>query len=756
MVHNLTRFAREKYIHFAVRTLLKGFGVTLRSATEPIDDTSTGKFIEGVLAATAQFDNDVKWGTFSEARDAFKDGKADGVGIVLGNGLVGIDLDHCRDPQTGTIALQALTIIKQLNSYTETSPSGTGVHILVLGSLPPGRRRKGSIEMYGEDRYFTITGAHHPTTPSTIEDRTAELAAVHAEVLGSNGTNGDGRASAPLSIATRLDDQHLIDIARGASNGSAFSLLWSGDASAYPSPSEADLALCNHLAFYTGRDTARVDHLYRQCGLMREKWDARRGDSTYGTQTIRRAIADCREVYRPGGDRTRAMTIGPVPSEVAHGAGAERGVSLDDFHAYMPQHLYIFALSRELWPAASVNARLLPVPLVDQLGNPALNDNGTPKTIRPGLWLDKNRAVEQMTWAPGRPMLVRDRLVSEGGWIERPQCVVFNLYRPPQITPGDADKVGRWLDLVHRVYPDDSQHIIRWLAHRVQRPDEKINHALVLGGLQGVGKDTLLEPIKLAIGPWNFTEISPTHLLGRFNGFVKSVILRLSEARDLGEVDRYSFYERLKVYTGAPPDVLRVDEKNLREYAAFNVCGVVITTNHKTDGIYLPADDRRHFVAWSDLSKDDFTPEYWTELYRWYAQGGNEHVAACLATLDLGGFDVKAPPPQMLAFWDIVDANRAPEDAELADALEQLGSPAATTLTEVAGTATVDFAEWVRDRKNSRKIPHRMEAVGYVKVRNPDAKDGNWKLRGRRQVIYVRHVLSIRHRIEAARALVDG
>src|ERR1700683_4469077 len=129
------------------------------------------------------------------------------------------------------------------------------------------------------------------------------------------------------------------------------------------------------------------------------------------------------------------------------------------------------------------------------------------------------------------------------------------------------------------------------------KPDEKINHALVLGGPQGIGKDTLLEPAKRAVGPWNFAEVSPQQLLGRFNGFLKSVILRVSEARDLGDVNRYQFYDHLKSIIAAPPDVLRVDEKNLREYSVPNVCGVVITTNHWTDGIFLPADDRRHYVA---------------------------------------------------------------------------------------------------------------------------------------------------------------
>jgi hypothetical protein len=80
--------------------------------------------------------------------------------------------------------------------------------------------------------------------------------------------------------------------------------------------------------------------------------------------------------------------------------------------------------------------------------------------------------------------------------------------------------------------------------------------------------------------------------------------------------------------------------------------GIIITTNYKTDGIYLPADDRRHFVAWSDLSKEDFEPEYWRSLWGWYDNGGDRHVAAYLAALDISAFDPKAPPPKTPAFWD--------------------------------------------------------------------------------------------------------
>jgi len=430
------------------------------------------------------------------------------------------------------------------------------------------------------------------------------------------------------------------------------------------------------------------------------------------------------------------------------------GVSLDDFHAYMPQHSYIYAPSREPWPAASVNARIPSMPILDQSGRPLLGKNGEPKTMPASTWLDQNRPVEQMTWAPGLPMLIRNRLISEGGWIARNNVTCFNLYRPPTIRPGDAAKAGPWLDHVRKVFGDDTEHIVQWLAHRVQRPEEKINHALVLGGKQGIGKDTLLEPVKRAVGPWNFFEVSPIHMLGRFNGYLKSTILRINEARDLGDTDRFKFYDHMKAYTAAPPDVLRVDEKHLREHSVLNCCGVIITTNHKADGIYLPADDRRHFVAWSDLDKDkDFGPGYWSDLWSWYVNGGDRHVAAYLAEFDISSFDPKAPPPKTPAFWDIVDAGRASEDAELADTLDRMGNPDATTLARIMNEANGEFAVWIKDRRNRKAISYRLEECGYVPVRNDVARDGLWRISDARQVVYAKNSLSIRDRMRATHTL---
>ena len=420
-------------------------------------------------------------------------------------------------------------------------------------------------------------------------------------------------------------------------------------------------------------------------------------------------------------------------------------ISLDDFYAHMPDHRYIFAPTRDLWPATSVNSRL-------EWPN---DQDGKPK--KPTDILDTERSVEQMAWIPGEPMVLKDRLIDGGGIIHRQGVAAFNLYRPPVIAPGDPAGAGPWLDHIRKVYPNEANHIVLWLAHRVQRPGEKVNHALVMGGAQGIGKDTLLEPVKYAIGPWNMQEVSPAALLGRFNGYVKSVILRVSEARDLGEMDRFAFYDHMKVYTAAPPDVLRCDEKNLREYAVMNCCGVIITTNHKADGIYLPADDRRHFVAWSDADRADFDANYWNRIYGWYAAGGKEHVAAYLRTLDISGFDPKAPPPKTEAFWHIVNAARPSEEAELTDLIEAMGSPAAFTLAQLTEAAKRaddhETYDWLRERKNRRAIPHRLEQIGYEPIRNDTAKDGLWKRNGKRQVVYARRDWTLRDRMKAAQKL---
>jgi hypothetical protein len=426
------------------------------------------------------------------------------------------------------------------------------------------------------------------------------------------------------------------------------------------------------------------------------------------------------------------------------------GITIYDFCAYMPKHLYIFKPTGEMWPASSVNARLPRIPLKKKNGAPVRDGDGKPKYTTPSRWLDKHQAVEQMTWAPGEPQRIVGRLVSDGGWIERDGVTTFNLYRPPAPHgASNAANAGRWVELVRRIYPDNADHIIAFCAHRIQRPAEKINHGLVLTGPPGIGKDTILEPIKLGVGPWNFREVSPTDITSTFNDFMRSVVLRISEARDLGDVNRYAFYESTKTIMAAPPDVTRVNGKYIPQHYVVNVTGVILTTNYPRDGLYLPPDDRRHYVAGTEVTKDDFEEGYWAEHWAWYRAGGLADVVAYLREIDLSNFDPKKPPEKTEAFWRMVDGGMAPEVPELRDVLDRLGEvdatgkqqpPVVVTLTRVkeALPAGGDLYKWLSDPKNARTIPHRFESCGYVPVRNSSAESGLWVIAGRRQVVYGR------------------
>jgi len=412
-----------------------------------------------------------------------------------------------------------------------------------------------------------------------------------------------------------------------------------------------------------------------------------------------------------------------------------RPVAVEDFYAYRPEHKFIFVPTGSLWPQASVNA--------------ALPMQGG---VKPATLIDVSRAVEQMTWAPGKPQIIRDEYIVNGGWMTRPNAQVFNLYRPPRPHLGRHDQAQPWIDHLHAVYPSEGRHIEQWLACRVQRPHTKINHALVLGGSQGIGKDTLLEGPRHAVGHWNCATVSPIQLLGRFNSFLKSVLLVVSEARDLGEINRPNFYEHTKQIIAAPPEVLYIDEKNTHPYYIPNLVGVIITTNHKTAGIYLPPDDRRHFVAWSPLEINSFDDAYWRGIWGFYFNGGFEHVAAYLASLDISGFDPYEPPPHTDAFHEIVVNGTATEIGEMADALRLLGDPDTVTLDDLTGVTTdAEFAAWIRDRKNRRMLPRWMEAAGYVIVRNPDSKQGLWSVSGKQQIVYGKANMAAQQRYLAAR-----
>ena len=186
--------------------------------------------------------------------------------------MSGIDLDHCLDPATGEIEPWARDILAQFSgTYAEISPSKKGVKIFVRGTVPGGIK-KGNIEIYPSGRFFTVTGNRWGEHPSSLADGQEALTALYDRV------KAEGQTTAPPDDADHqtpmpkgeLSDDCILELAHGAKNGNEFSFLWAGKwEGTYPSQSEADLALCNLLAFYTGPHPDRIDRLFRQSGLFR-------------------------------------------------------------------------------------------------------------------------------------------------------------------------------------------------------------------------------------------------------------------------------------------------------------------------------------------------------------------------------------------------------------------------------------------------------------------------------------------------------
>lgn len=239
------------------------------------------------------------WTTFEHAVQMGK--KYSGIGFVFdGTGYFGIDIDKQKDDLDAFLAGDENNLIgefvRTMQSYTERSQSGTGIHILCKGHLPEGRRRNGDIEMYETGRFFVCTG-DMCAEYAEVTDGTEAVKTLHAKYVQPEQTAEPVRHTGQMPIPANLSIDEVVDKAMRSRSGDKFKALMQGDISGYKSQSEADMALCNILAFWCGGDTAMMDTIYRKSGLMRPKWDRRQCGSTYGAITLEKAVKECQNTY---------------------------------------------------------------------------------------------------------------------------------------------------------------------------------------------------------------------------------------------------------------------------------------------------------------------------------------------------------------------------------------------------------------------------------------------------------------------------
>jgi putative DNA primase/helicase len=213
------------------------------------------------------------WADYDLAAGMARQPGVDGVGFVFaaGDPYCGLDLDRCI--ADGDLHPDAAAIVRRLATYSERSVSGTGAHAIGRADLNGFKRNRtgntpwgGEFEVYDRGRFFVMTGERFPGSPEPT-DIQAELEPLLAELFPTSVANG--RPAPEIRPSTRTDGE-VLERAFAASNGGNVQALYRGDVAGYGSRSEADLALCSMLAFWTGPDPGQLDRLFRGSGLMRD------------------------------------------------------------------------------------------------------------------------------------------------------------------------------------------------------------------------------------------------------------------------------------------------------------------------------------------------------------------------------------------------------------------------------------------------------------------------------------------------------
>lgn len=398
------------------------------------------------------------------------------------------------------------------------------------------------------------------------------------------------------------------------------------------------------------------------------------------------------------------------------------------------------AIPRELWPtrADGRNGQLRRFPPAE-----AIND------------VDTGLTVEGSTWWPGKPQFIENVVVTDRGALEQKGAACYNSYVPASHKNLRTDKnPDDWINHVKFIFPDplEHEHFFDFAAHMAQRPDEKVNHGIVIAGAQGIGKDTALLPLRRAVGEWNVAEVEPDAITSDYNGFVKSVMLVINEVRPHDEDFKASnFYNKLKPLLAAPPELIPMNMKYFNVIYVRNLCHVILTTNDPLT-MYIPGEDRRLFVMTSPIPDPKrtpiFAPGYFDRLHAYLADGGVDAVIRWLLNRSLSEFNSSAPPPMTTGKEAVINSTqevrRGPIDEVFEAFVDRVfGSKppevffAKDMIDFVLSGGAFDDADKVVRLLNAKNFHFKMDERGYALVKSPTSNEWkNGKFRSR--AAYVR------------------
>lgn len=506
-----------------------------------------------------------------------------------------------------------------------------------------------------------------------------------------------------------------------------------------------DRDLWLNVGIILGRAFNRCDEAWGIYNEWADKWDGQK-DRNHDKH-MRHFFYD---KSQEGADRELSIgTIVKLARE--HGWVPSTGrIPLDDFYFHIGNG-FLYRPTMEICSAKDVDIAV----------SPRMDDGVVRKASE---IIQQRRLVTSVTSHPQLEEYTPEMNMVKGELVTDTGAAILNLYRHATIPLGEAALAKPWIEHCRKLFnkPGDCDQFFDFIAHRVQKPWEKIRFALLIGGGQGVGKDTAIEMCVPTIGAWNVENIPPRALKTDFNAYLVCALLRVNEAADAQDQSRWMLNEQLKNIIAGTPDHATINGKYQVTQHIRLYCAVIVTTNHLLASIHIPPDDRRFDVIEcasmeemelrpSDKEKAEVTKglneeqaqaaltaleeqyakerrTYFEDLWGWfYEQRGAQHIAAFLHERPLSGFSAALGQRKTAAHADVVRSGMI-TDEWLVDVLEDFTNTDLVSgrvilrimSARVTSTSTTNY---------KGKLPFAMERLGYVVFANPTTKEGRWRLK---------------------------
>lgn len=600
----------------------------------------------------------------------------------------------------------------------EVSHSGAGLHIIGRTSaIEHGKRNVPlGLELYTSGRFVALTGNH--ATGNADHDASVPLAAIVAQFFppkNAEGEWGEGWTTEAVAEYTGpADDDELIRKALASGQKSAaaafgapgnaptFADLWEARADVLAAwragegmkpfgQSEADQALANMLAFWTGKNCERMERIMRRSALVRDKWDVHR---TYLADTILKACAFVQQVYTQAS--APAPVIPPPSTEVMLAAAAATGRTLrDPTNEYMGPHGQLTHFDGCFYDNATEKVYSLKKNTVFAKSAFDVNYGGHMFVLDPSSQKTTDSAWEAFTKSRVNVPVIVDGLcfrpeAPAGALIQDGSRTYANSYVPHQVQTCDGDP-GKFVIHLAKLLPDaeDRKKLMSYLASMAQNPGRKFQWWPVIQGAEGNGKTIIIAIMTHVMGQ-EYTHLPNAHKMAKQGSSFNKWIYRklFVGVEEIMMSQRRDFLDEFKPYV--TNERLEIEGKGSDQFTGDNRANGVLCTNHK-DGVPITVDQRRYAIFYTaqqsadDVLRDGMTPEYFADLWDWvrgrgvYAVNGENYGAACVANLlltmeveaayDPARFATRAPRTTSTDEALVASLGRA--EQEILDAIEE-------------------------------------------------------------------------------------